>query len=280
MSLPMTTRCGRPPPLENSLPAAMPTLSATSEVIGTLLASPRMPSVPKYLRAMGSLVGPAAGCDVARMRDVGLQKQRPASAHRLCRAAMTRPNIKSGKQRLHQFAAAGRSQSAFIARSLRRADRRRQPVSGWHASLAARVYVPILPRAASHTARAWRVAATSCTRRICTPWAAPSSAAASEPGRRSSGAAPRQLADEALARGAEQHGAAQAVEDGQGPEQRQVVGQRLAEADAGIDDQALARDAGPLAGLDARLERSRRRRAPHRRSAGCAAWCGDRPAHA
>ena len=38
------------------------------------------------------------------------------------------------------------------------------------------------PEAASQTASAWRVAATSCTRRICTPWAAPRRAAASEPG--------------------------------------------------------------------------------------------------
>ena len=32
------------------------------------------------------------------------------------------------------------------------------------------------------------------------------------------------------------------------------MGQRLAEADAGIDDQALARNAGLFAGLDARFE--------------------------
>src|SRR5512145_1793370 len=35
----------------------MPTRSATSEVMGVRLARPRMPSVPKYLRAMKRLVG-------------------------------------------------------------------------------------------------------------------------------------------------------------------------------------------------------------------------------
>ena len=53
----------------------MPTLSAISDVIGARLARPRMPSVPKYLRAMGSLTGLVTGCDVARMRETGCRSK-------------------------------------------------------------------------------------------------------------------------------------------------------------------------------------------------------------
>src|SRR6185312_8602875 len=47
----MTTRC-RWVPERNAFPAAMPTFKAISDVIGCRLASPRIPSVPKYRRDM------------------------------------------------------------------------------------------------------------------------------------------------------------------------------------------------------------------------------------
>jgi len=62
------------------------------------------------------------------------------------------------------------------------------------------------------------------------------------------------LADETLARSPQQHGTAQTMEDGQGAQESQIMGQCLAETDAGIDDQARACDAGLFAGLDADLE--------------------------
>jgi hypothetical protein len=49
--LPITTRW-RWSARENRLPAAMPTFSAVSAVIGQELAIPRIPSVPKYLRVI------------------------------------------------------------------------------------------------------------------------------------------------------------------------------------------------------------------------------------
>src|SRR3989304_5563395 len=96
----MTTRC-RWLPLENSLPAAIPTFSATSEVIGGLLASPRMPSVPKYRRDMSAPRLPRSAIS-------------PRSSHRVTYRALAadlhyavgfpRTGITSHEQRLHQLA--------------------------------------------------------------------------------------------------------------------------------------------------------------------------------
>ena len=62
----MSTRWRCSPRL-NTSPAACPTLSASSGVI-TPLARPRMPSVPKYLRAMELLRSPCAGYGEALSR--------------------------------------------------------------------------------------------------------------------------------------------------------------------------------------------------------------------
>src|SRR5262249_61944717 len=69
-------------------------------------------------------------------------------------------------------------------------------------------------------------------------------------GGRSSG----EMADEALARGAKHHGAAEAMENAEGTNKRQIVLQRLSKTNAGIDDEARTGDTCPLAGLDPRLE--------------------------
>ena len=67
-------------------------------------------------------------------------------------------------------------------------------------------------------------------------------------------ALPGDMADEALARDAEQDRTAEAVEEREIGEDREVVLHELAEADAGIDRDPVARDAGRLACRDARRE--------------------------
>ena len=66
----------------------------------------------------------------------------------------------------------------------------------------------------------------------------------------------------------------------QGPQQRQIVRERLAEADAGVDDQPRARDAGALAGGDARLEQVVDVEHDVVVAAGRPAWSGGRPGRA
>ena len=106
--------------------------------------------------------------------------------------------------------------------------------------------------AARQTLSAWRVAATSCARMICTPCATPASAAAMEPGTRSRGIGHvGDVVDQLLARGAEQHRHAERVIERQRRHHGDVVVQVLAEADAGIGDDLRPRDAGRLAGGDA-----------------------------
>ena len=61
----------------------------------------------------------------------------------------------------------------------------------------------------------------------------------------------RQPADEALARHAEDERAAEPVEQRQAVDQVEIVGRVLAEADAGIDGEVAARDAGGGAGREA-----------------------------
>ena len=234
MSLPMTTRC-RCVPLENSLPAAMPTLSAISEVIGALLASPRMPSVPKYRRDMCSLASLARRAQAVAATD----PCRPP----LCRCPAW-PSIKSCKQRLHQLWSAKRYPMHRLCRAFTAASIATARVHHG-ASPGADVGRPPRPPGPGawrqHRARAGsaRPARRRGARRRC------------EPGRRSAASAPVSLPMKLLREAPSRIGAAEPVEDAQGAEQRQVVGQRLAEADAGVDDQPRARDAGTLAGLDA-----------------------------
>ena len=62
-------------------------------------------------------------------------------------------------------------------------------------------------------------------------------------------------ADEALARGAEEDRAAEPVQEREAADQREVVRDRLAEADPRVDEDAGARDAGRLGRGDAGLEK-------------------------
>ena len=72
----MTTRW-RWSPRRKCAPAACPTLSAVSAVIGGLLVSPRMPSVPKNLRVMTALLARWVSRSSARSRPgIGMQPGR------------------------------------------------------------------------------------------------------------------------------------------------------------------------------------------------------------
>jgi hypothetical protein len=113
------------------------------------------------------------------------------------------------------------------------------------------------PRRAGRARRfsACTVSGTSWTRRSWTPCSAPFSASASEPASRwSAGASPDKRADHALAAGAEHDRAAEAVEQRQAVQQLEIVLHRLAEADAGIDDDPRAVDARRDRRLDPRLQ--------------------------
>ena len=74
--------------------------------------------------------------------------------------------------------------------------------------------------------------------------------------------------DEALARRAQQDRAAERVKQAETAQQGQVVVQRLAKADAGIDDDARRGRCPPHCGLQTGRPGSRRRPAARRRSAG------------
>src|SRR5215831_13752638 len=68
------------------------------------------------------------------------------------------------------------------------------------------------------------------------------------------GGPPRDRAERRLARPAGKHGQADLAEASEVAQQLEVVRDRLAESEAGVDDDALARDARPLGGGDALLE--------------------------
>ena len=102
---------------------------------------------------------------------------------------------------------------------------------------------------ADATATTSRMAATSCTRKSRAPRATASATAAAVPNRRASGSsAAAQRADEALARNPHQHGIAEGDQHVEVGQQRDVVRQGLAEADTGIEDDGVGRDAGAAGG--------------------------------
>ena len=186
----MTTRC-RCLPSGIYLPAAIPTLSATSEVIGGLFARPRIPSVPKYRRVMLS----ASLANLGAVPRAGHERT-SSSARDRCRLARGREVL--GRSRDYTNFPVACEPLIGLSTGPRRCGRLGLGQAR-AASARARALSPC------QTAKACRVAATSCTRRICTPWAAPMRAAASDPGsavrRRRAG----QVADEAFARGSEHH---------------------------------------------------------------------------
>ena len=139
-----------------------------------------------------------------------------------------------------------------------------------------------MPPQASNSSRASRTARTSWTRRICTPWRASASAPPIVPAVRSAVLVADHLADEALARVADQQRAAQVVKPPAVGHQREVVLVRLAEADAGVEADPLAVDAGgdqriaPLAEVRRRFRRPRRRRTGRPASSAACPACASR----
>ena len=97
---------------------------------------------------------------------------------------------------------------------------------------------------AAATASACTVGATSCTRTIAAPFSTARRCAASEPPSRSIGSDGVTRMDEALARSADQERQAEAAPGVEPGDAGHALLRRLAEADAGIEHDALARDAG------------------------------------
>ncbi len=133
------------------------------------------------------------------------------------------------------------------------------------------------PHCASQTLMASTVRATSWTRTTSAPATRAARAEATEAAVTLADRAAGQRAEETLARRADQQGTTQARKTIEVPQEIQVVGHRLAEADAGVDGDARMRDAvrlgaGRSGGRGSRGPRSRRRR-----SAGFAAWCAGCP---
>ncbi len=123
------------------------------------------------------------------------------------------------------------------------------------------------PRRPRQTFSDCTVSGTSWTRSSCAPCSAALSAMARLPGRRSdAGNLAGQGTNEALATGADKEWAAEAVEEREAVEQREVLGQPFAEADAGIDDQAAARDAFALPARRCARRANRTRRSERCRS--------------
>ena len=114
-----------------------------------------------------------------------------------------------------------------------------------------------LARKACQTRNACRVAATSCTRSTATPCATPASAAASEPGRRSAGGAPSPAsrAMKLLRDTPSRIGTPRPRYRPSWLRISRLCATRLAEADAGIDQQAPALEAGVDPGLRPRCSR-------------------------
>ena len=88
---------------------------------------------------------------------------------------------------------------------------------------------------ASAMRTAWTVSATSCARMICAPSATARVAHASEAGKRSFRVRAKQFSDERFARNAQQQRPPQFCKTPQVRKQLQIVFQRLAKADAGIE---------------------------------------------
>ena len=105
--------------------------------------------------------------------------------------------------------------------------------------------------AAATTRSASTVSRTSCARMMRAPFQAATTAAARLPARRSPPSRPVSDADHPLAREAGEHRLAVRRQCRQARQQRQVVLEGLAEAEARIDGDARARDARGLAGGDA-----------------------------
>ena len=127
---------------------------------------------------------------------------------------------------------------------------------------------------AAATRSACTVSATSCARMMAAPFAAASRWLAIEPPMPFIGRRGRHRIDETLARGADQKRQAEPFEFGQLGNAQQALLRRLAEADAGIEHDAVARDAGARGNLQRALEERRHVGddvdAPDRRSRGYA----------
>ena len=108
---------------------------------------------------------------------------------------------------------------------------------------------------ALHRAAACRVSCTSCTRSTCAPWRKASSATAIEPGARSraSGASPI-VPMKRLREAPNRIAQPSPCRSGEAADEREVVGDGLAEADPRVDEDAVARDAGGLGRGDPLLE--------------------------
>ena len=105
-------------------------------------------------------------------------------------------------------------------------------------------------RTASATRSACAIGATSCTRTTSAPLATAITLEAIVPPRRSLDRGAVDLADEALARGADDDRAAEVAQLAQPRQQLEVVLERLAEADPGVDRDPLLGDAGGERELD------------------------------
>ena len=108
---------------------------------------------------------------------------------------------------------------------------------------------------ACHTASAWRVPATSCTRKIWTPCAAAAMAAAKDPGSRARGLSPP-LAPrmKRLREAPTRSGHPKPMQQAEIGEEREIVRHGLAEADSRVGGDARGLDASGARRGDALLE--------------------------
>ncbi len=113
---------------------------------------------------------------------------------------------------------------------------------------------------AAATASACTVGATSWTRMMAAPFSTAIRCAASEPPSRSLGVRRRDRVDEALARGADQERQTETAPVVEPRDAGQALLRRLAEADAGIEHDAVMSDAGRPGDFERAGEEIRRRR--------------------